>query len=76
MEIRFINLSKYKMSKMPLRFYLPRFNKYWNSKIWEFTIFRDYGIEFDFRSHKSIIDMLLTPKEQRYFWTNWFAKRN
>ena len=49
MKIRLINLRKYKMSKMPLKYYLPRFKKYCSGKIWQFTIFRDYGIELDFR---------------------------
>jgi len=76
MKIRFINLRKYKMSKMPLRFYLPRFEKYWSGKIWQFKILRDYGIELDFRTHKGIIDMLLSPKEQISFWGSWLSKRN
>ena len=76
MKVRFINMRKYHMSKMPLRFYLPRLEKYWSNKIWQFTIFRDYGIELDFRNYKGIIDMLLTKKEQQSFWLQWFSKRN
>jgi hypothetical protein len=63
------------MSKMPLRFYLPRFEKLWNNQIWQFTILRDYGIELDFRKG-SIIDWLLTPREKQTFLEHWFMKRN
>jgi len=76
MKVRFINMRKYKMSKMPLRFYLPRLKKYWSNKIWQFTILRDFGIELDFRTHNGIVDMLLTKKEQLTFWERWFIKRN
>lgn len=69
-------MRKYKMGKMPLKFYLPRIKRFWSNKIWEFTIFRDYGIELDFRTHKGIIDMLLTSKEQKSFWLRWFMRRN
>jgi len=58
MKIRFINMRKYKMSKMPLRFYLPRIKKYWSGQIVQFTIFRDYGIEFDFRKG-NLVDQLM-----------------
>jgi len=63
------------MGKMPLRFYLPCFHKFWNGEIWHFTIFRDYGIELDFRKG-SIIDWLLTKKEKQVFLERWFMKRN
>lgn len=63
------------MSKMPWRFYLPRFEKYWSGKIWQFSIFRDYKIEFDFRKG-NIIDWLLTQKEKERFFISWFSKRN
>ena len=64
MKRRIINMCKYKMSKMPLRFYLPRIKKYWSGQIIQFTILRDYGIEFDFRKG-NIIDQLLNPPKKR-----------
>ena len=75
MKIRFLNYRKYKMTKMPFRYYLPMFEKSWSNKIWQFTIFRDYGIEFDFRKNWTILD-LLTKKEQEVFFMSWFIKRN
>ncbi len=57
MKITFLNYRKYKMSKMSLKHYLPTFKKYWNGKIWQFTIFRDYGIQIDFRKG-DMIDQL------------------
>lgn len=64
MKIRIINMSKYKMGKMPLRFYLPRIKRYWSNQIWQFMILRDYGIEFDFRKG-DIISQLMHPKTKR-----------
>lgn len=55
------------MSKMPLRFYLPRFSKVWSGKIWQFRILRDYGFDLDFRNGFKITE-LLTDKEKKSFW--------
>ena len=65
MKIRFFSMRKYKISKMPIRFYLPRITKYWGGKIWQFSILRDYIIELDFRNFK--ITDLLTDKEKKRF---------
>lgn len=75
MKIRLISMKKYHMSKMPWRFYLPKIEKYWGGQIWQFSIFRDYKIEFDFRKG-NLIDWLLTPKEKESFLMSWFSKRN
>jgi len=75
MKVRTLNYRIYKMSKMPLRMYLPRFKKYWSGKLWHFTIFRDYGIELDFRDG-NIIDWLLTKSEKKTFIERWLMKRN
>ena len=68
-------MRKYRMSKMPWRFYLPKLTKYWGGKIWQFSIFRDYQIEFDFRKG-NLLDLLLTSKGKKSFFVSWFSKRN
>ena len=61
MKVTFLNYRKYKMTRMPFKFYLPRLERYWGGKIWSFTIFRDYGIQFDFRKG-NLIDWLNQDK--------------
>lgn len=77
MKIVWVNMRKYKMSKMPFRFYLPRFSKAWNGKIWQFRILRDYGFDLDFRKDFQITDLLTDNEKKRFFINIWlFGKRN
>ena len=48
---------------MPLKMYMPKISKYWGSEIWQFTIFRDYGIEFDFRKEPFPFNLLKGEKK-------------
>jgi hypothetical protein len=66
MRISFINMRKYKISRMPWYMYLPKIERYWSGKIWQFTIFRDYGITFDFRG--DILNEMVPEKERESFW--------
>ena len=49
MKIQLMNYRKFKMSKMPFKYYLPRIEKFYCGKVILFTIFRDYGIQLDLR---------------------------
>lgn len=60
-------MRKYKMTKMPIRFYLPMLQRFFSGKVWQFTILRDFGVEIDFRKKFEITD-LLTDKEKKRFW--------
>ena len=55
------------MTRMPWKMYLPRFEKFWSGKIWNFTIFRDYGIQLDFREGNLITWILDDIKKRRWF---------
>jgi hypothetical protein len=45
------------MSTMPWWMYLPKIQSFFNKKVWQLTIFRDYGIEIDFKKG-NLIDWL------------------
>lgn len=76
MKVVWVNMRKYKMTKMPFKFYLPRFSKVWSGKIWQFRILRDYGFDLDFRKGGFKITDLLTEKEKKSFWLRmWLSKR-
>ena len=74
MKVRLLNYRKYKMTRMPWYMYLPKFKKFWSGKLWHFTIFRDYGIELDFREGNLITWLAEDVKKIR--WREILRGRN
>lgn len=73
MKLPKIRFNKYDWSPSCYR---PSFNKFWNGKLWDFSIYK-YGVTLDFRGNFEITD-LLNNKEKKTFWMriNLLNRRN